>query len=192
MSRRTIVLLAVLFSRRALLQGLEVDQRSVAVEILAGQRLPHTNPGGFSEFVSPSVGIARSLSRRLEGWIQLQPALMISQPRTQPPTDDRETVWAAVLDIGLRFYPSPADWKCVPFVEVFGGVIGASRRVPAAGTNFNFHAQDGVGLILPLGKRWHPFVAARWYHISNGSLGRRNPSWDYWSVGVGAKVDVKP
>lgn len=197
MSRRTIALLAVLFSRHALLQGLEalpldLNQRSVSVDMSAGQRLLNTNPGGFSEFVSPSVGIGRPLSRRMEGWIQLQPTLLISQPAMQPPTNDRETVWAAVLDIGLRFYPAPADWKWVPFVEAFGGVLGASHRVPALGTNFNFHAQDGVGLILPLGERWHPFVVARWYHISNGGLGRKNPSLDYWSIGVGARLDVKP
>lgn len=197
MGRPTIVLLAALFGGQALTEvlkasPLDLGQRSIAVEIAAGQQLQHINPGGYSEFVSPSFGIARPLSRRLQGWISLQPALVISQPTTEPPTRDREAVWAAVLDIGVRYYPAPADWKWVPFVEFYGGVLGARHRVPASGTSFNFHAQDGVGLILPLGERWHPFVVARWYHISNGNLGHRNPSWDYWSIGVGSKLDLKP
>ena len=192
-----LVWLALLGGGRSTVKGqvvgpLDRSQRSIAVDIVAGQRLLNTNSGGFSEFVSPSISIARPLSRRFEGSINLQPALLISQPTTQPPTNDREVVWAAALDVGLRWYPAPSGWKWTPFVEILGGVLGARHRVPALGTNFNFHAQDGVGVILPLGERWHPFVVARWYHISNGDLGHRNPSWDYWSIGVGGKLNFTP
>jgi len=159
---------------------------------MAGQQLDHLNHGGYSEFVSPSLTVSRPLSRRLEGSINLQPALLVNQPTKQPPTDERQTVWAAVLDVGLRWYPFPARWSWQPFVEVNAGILGASHRVPARGTDFNFNAQSGVGVLLPYGERWHPYIAARWYHISNGNLGYRNPSWDYWAVVAGGKLSFKP
>jgi hypothetical protein len=171
---------------------LDAGQRSISIDVIAGQRLVANNSAGFSEFVSPSVSIARPLSRRLEGSIILLPALVISQPTKQPPTADRETVWAAGLDLGLRLYPAPSEWRWVPFVDFLAGVVGARHRTPAGGTNFNFNLQSGVGLLLPVGERWHPFAVARWHHISNGNLGHRNPSWDQWSVGVGAKLDFRP
>lgn len=171
---------------------LDPGQRSISIDVIAGQRLVGNNTPGFSEFVSPSVSFARPLSRRLEGSIILLPALVISQPTTQPPTAARETVWAAGLDLGLRWYPAPSQWRWVPFLDALAGVTGASHRTPAQGTHFNFNLQTGVGVLLPVGQRWHPFVLARWHHISNGNLGHRNPSWDQWAVGVGAKLDLRP
>ena len=171
---------------------LDPGQRSISVDVIGGARLVPNNTPGFSEFVSPSISFAHPLSRRLEGSIVLLPALLISQPTTQPPTAERETVWAAGVDLGLRWYPAPSQWLWVPFLDALAGVTGASRRTPALGTNFNFNLQTGVGVILPLGRRWHPFTVLRWHHVSNGNLGRRNPSWDHWAVGVGAKLDFRP
>jgi hypothetical protein len=171
---------------------LDPGQRSISVDVIAGQRLVGNNTPGFSEFVSPSASIARPLTRRLEGSIVLMPALVISQPTKQPPTADREAVWAAGLDLGLRWYPAPSQWRWVPFLDALAGVVGASHRTPALGTNFNFNLQAGLGVLLPVGERWHPFVVVRWHHISNGNLGHRNPSWDQWAVGVGGKLDFRP
>lgn len=171
---------------------LDPGQRSISIDVIAGQRLRGDDNHGFSEFVSPSISIARPLSRRIEGSIILLPALLISQPTTQPPTADRQTAWAAGLDLGLRWYPAPSEWRWVPFLDAIAGVIGASHRTPARGTNFNFNAQVGGGVLLPVGERWHPYAVARWHHISNANLGHRNPSWDQWSVGVGAKLDFTP
>ena len=189
------LLLALLGSRVLLAQNpvpLDPAGRSISVDVFAGQHLLDLNHGGFAEFVSPSVSIGQPLSRRLEGFVNLQPALLVFQPVTQPPTADRETVWAAVLDVGLRWYPAPASWKWTPFLDAMAGVLGASHRVPAKGTNFNFNVQSGAGLLLPLGDRWHPYVAVHWYHISNGNLGNRNPSWDFWSIGVGGRLGFRP
>ena len=171
---------------------LDPGQRSISIDVIAGQRLLQNNVAGFSEFVSPSISFARPLSRRLEGSIILLPALLISQPAKDPPTAERATVWAAGVDFGLRWYPAPFEWRWVPFIDAIAGVVGANHRTPTDGTNFNFNLQNGVGVLLPFGKRWHPFVVARWHHISNGNLGHRNPSWDQWAVGVGAKLDWRP
>jgi hypothetical protein len=196
MAHRVIVLLAVLFRAVGKLEGqalvpLDRSQRSVSTYILAGQGFL-LDGQGFSEFVSPAVSVARPLSGRLEGQLDFHPAIVIRQPTTQPPTAVRQTVWAAALDIGLRWYPLSRDWKWTPYVEVFNGVLGARHRVPPRGTNFNFLSQAGLGVILPLGQRWHPFVAARWFHISNASLGRHNPAWDHWSIGAGGRLAFQP
>jgi len=196
MARRMILLLAVLFPVTAKLPGqglvpLDSSQRSVSVFVLAGQGFL-LDGQGFSEFVSPVIAVGRPLSGRLEGQLELHPGIVIRQPTTQPPTAVRQTVWAAALEIGLRWYPMPREWKWTPYVEVINGLLGARHRVPPRGTNFNFLTQAGAGLILPLGRRWHPFVAARWFHISNGNLGRYNPAWDHWSIGAGSRLAFEP
>lgn len=171
---------------------LDLADRSISIDVLGGQAPSGVNPPGSSQFVSPSVSFARPLTRRFEGSIILLPALLIRQPTKQPATAERETVWAAGADLGLRFYPAPSDWRWVPFLDAIAGIVGADHRTPALGTNFNFNLQAGAGVLLPVGKRWHPYAVVRWHHISNGNLGSRNPSWDQWGVGVGAKLSLRP
>jgi len=142
---------------------------------------------GFSEFGTVAVQGSRSLSRRLELQLDFHPLMLIRQPAA-PPHGQRETVAAFALDIGLRWFPAPADWRIAPYVEVLDGPFYAVRRVPTTGTRFNFLTQAGLGALLPLGRHWHPEVFGRWVHVSNAGAGRHNPDWDYWAIGVGGRL----
>jgi hypothetical protein len=184
------VLLAGAAGRTALGQTLESGSRSFGVFGLAGQGF-HLEGQGFSEFGAAAITAARGLSRHIEAVLEYQPIIVIRQP-TRLGGRERETVEATAFDIGIRWFPGPAAWKWRPYVEVLDGVFGATRSVPPTGTNFNFLTQVGAGLALPFGRQWHPNVFYRWYHISNASLGRHNPDWDHWSIGVGFRMNLPP
>ena len=77
--------------------------------------------------------------------------------------------------------------KTVVFIEGGGGLSYASGMVPNEGTQFNFVAQTGVGLLRPLSPRVDLLGGARWLHVSNNGLdgSRRNPDIQALGLYVG-------
>jgi hypothetical protein len=167
----------------------EERPRTLAVFAMAGQSFGERERHGFAEFGSASVQGGKFVSRRAELLIEAHPIFLVRQPRI-PPEGPRETVEAAALDLGLRFFPLPSAWRALAYAEVLEGGFYALRRVPASGSTFNFLTQAGAGLILPIGERWHPYVSWRWVHISNAGTARHNPDWDFSTLLFGASLTV--
>jgi hypothetical protein len=190
------VFLVAAAGNSARLRAQELSQRrsgdlNVGIFGMAGQGF-HQELGrgqGFSEFGAAGLEAARSVSRRVELQIELQPLMLVRQP-LEHPRGKRDTVAAFALDVGLRWFPGPADWRWAPYFEILDGPFYSPRRVPTTGSRFNFLTQVGFGADLPSGKRWHPRVFARWVHISDAGTGRHNPDWDYWAIGYGAGFDL--
>ncbi|HKC23739.1 MAG TPA: acyloxyacyl hydrolase [Thermoanaerobaculia bacterium] len=169
--------------------GARSDERTLAVFAMAGQSFGERDRHGFAEFGSASVQWGRFVSRRAELLVEAHPVFLVRQPRI-PPEGPRETVEAAALDLGFRFFPLPRAWRARAYVEVLEGGFYALRRVPAGGSTFNFLTQAGAGVFLPVGEAWHPYVSWRWVHISNAGTGQHNPDWDFSTLLFGASLTV--
>jgi hypothetical protein len=180
---------SVLTARAQLVSDRRAGDLSLGVYGMAGQGFHQelSRGQGFSEFATAAVEASCAVSRRLELQLDFHPLMFIRQPAV-PPHGERETVAAFALDVGLRWSPAPSVWRIAPYLEILAGPFYAVARVPTTGTRFNFLTQTGFGAVLPLGRRWHPEVFGRWAHISNAGTGQHNPDWDYWAVGVGARL----
>ncbi len=160
--------------------------RELRAFVVSGQSF-HPEGQGFAEIGSPVVQWGRFLSRRLEALVEIQPLVLVNQPKV-PPYGERETVEAFAADVGLRWYFSPTKWSPKLYLEILDGPFYALRRVPARGSTFNFLTQMGGGVRLSLGDRWHPFVSYRWVHISNAGTGQHNPDWDFHGLVIGGAL----
>jgi Lipid A 3-O-deacylase (PagL) len=163
--------------------------RTLAAFGMAGQSFGERERHGFAEFGSFALQGGKFVSRRTELLVEAHPVFLVRQPRV-PPEGPRETVDAFALDLGIRWFPAPLDWSARPYVEFLEGPFYALRRVPATGSTFNFLTQAGLGVVLPFGERFHPYVSWRWVHISNAGTGRHNPDWDFSTLLVGASMTL--
>ena len=161
--------------------------RTLAIFGMAGQSFGERDRHGFAEFGSLAVQGGKFVSRRTQLLIEAHPVFLTRQPKN-PPEGPRETVESFALDLGIRWFPAPLEWRARPYVEVLEGPFYALRRVPARGSTFNFLTQAGLGVILPLGDRFHPYVSWRWVHVSNAGTGMHNPDWDFSTLLLGASM----
>ena len=167
----------------------EERPRTLSAFAMAGQSFGERERHGFAEFGSLAVQGGKFVSRRTELLIEAHPVFLVRQPKT-PPEGPRETVDAFALDLGVRWFPAPLAWRARPYVEFLEGPFYALRRVPATGSTFNFLTQAGLGVILPLGEGWHPYVSWRWVHVSNAGTGKHNPDWDFSTLLFGASLTL--
>ncbi|MBI2829047.1 MAG: acyloxyacyl hydrolase [Acidobacteria bacterium] len=132
-----------------------LNDRSFALLAVVWHRVM-TRPRG------PSV-----LRGQLEVAVELVPVLVVGQ---------RATTY------GYGFSPIFFRWSMrkrgvvAPFAEILGGALRTDHEVPEGVSRFNFTAQSGLGLQLPLAGRRSLVFGYRLHHISNGGLGPRSPS----------------
>ena len=81
-------------------------------------------------------------------------------------TTERNAVFAGTLPLKIELLRGR--------VAMAGGVVAASTPVPGDGTHANFIARVQIRIV--------DRVSFAYWHLSNGNLGRRNPSVD--SLGV--------
>ncbi len=74
-----------------------------------------------------------------------------------------------------HFYQKP-NWTL--FVDVGGGILGTTNKVPSGGSSFNFTPQAGGGATIRLDEDKQLFLGLRWHHISNADLYVDNPGRD--------------
>lgn len=74
-----------------------------------------------------------------------------------------------------HFYQKP-NWTL--FVDVGGGILGTTNKVPSGGSSFNFTPQAGGGATIRLDEDKQLFLGLRWHHISNADLYEDNPGRD--------------
>jgi hypothetical protein len=180
-----LAVLALALSARA--AGADEAPRSLSVFGMAGQSFGERRRHGFAEFGSAAVQWGRAVSGHTELLVEAHPAFVVRQPRL-PPEGPRETVEAFACDLGVRLHAGPLSWRARPYLEVLEGGFYALRRVPATGSTFNFLTQAGVGVVLPVGERWHPRVSYRWVHVSNAGTGHHNPDWDFHTLLLGGTL----
>lgn len=134
--------------------------------------------------------------KRVERWLKntdVGTSLVLSeinQPRSfygeQP--DGRGNVQALGLGLFARHYWRTSSPTAIPFLEIGSGPMFSRADVPAYTSNINFSSQLAVGAVFfpqshtPLRLGW------RFYHISNGVIGDRNPGLNVNSFFVGTHI----
>jgi hypothetical protein len=83
---------------------------------------------------------------------------------------------------------SASQWSV--FVEVGPGISWSDTRVPPRGTEFNYLALAGGGLMGRLGRQTHMVTGFRWLHISNNGLEGRARNPDIEAFGGYAGISV--
>jgi len=79
----------------------------------------------------------------------------------------------------LRFNSSHTLGRAVPYLEFGGGALFTPVNVPPGRTSdFNFTARAGGGFYIGRRKQKSWDVGLRWYHFSNGNLGKYNPQFN--------------
>jgi len=147
---------------------------------------------GLAESFLPTIDAGKFVSRRVEVGLDFHPWIGIRQPVNDNGDGGYENVTAFALDVYGRWYPGPFAWTLRPYLEVAEGPFYATRRVPAAGSRFNFLTQIGAGVSVPIlpGDRWSVVVGYRVVHISNADTYRRNPSWNFNGIVLGLRKFV--
>jgi hypothetical protein len=87
---------------------------------------------------------------------------------------------------GIAFQPLILRWNsdhllghASPYIELAGGAVHTNLNLPAGDTStFNFTAQGGAGVYLPVTSRRALDLGMRWSHISNANLGIQNPEFN--------------
>lgn len=91
---------------------------------------------------------------------------------------------------GPRQSPAPVASEWSVFVELGPGISWSDTRVPPRGTEFNYLALAGGGLMTRLGSRTHLVTGFRWLHVSNNGLEGRARNPDLEALGGYAGVSV--
>ncbi len=76
------------------------------------------------------------------------------------------------------------------FVELGPGISWSDTRVPPRGSEFNYLALAGGGLMGRLGRQTHVLAGFRWVHLSNNSLEGRARNPDIEALGGYAGISV--
>lgn len=86
----------------------------------------------------------------------------------------------------LRWNSSLRVSRVAPYIELGGGGVRTNVNFPSGDTsNFNFTARGGGGIQIHSKQRQSADIALRWWHISNGNLGVKNPEFNGIQVSVG-------
>lgn len=87
--------------------------------------------------------------------------------------------------------PLVLDWNftshqnLVPYFEVAGGFLLTNTELPPNASLFNFFAQAGPGVHILLDSKHALNIGARYFHLSNATLGTVNPGMNGFNVTVG-------
>jgi len=166
-------------------------RRTLSVMAIGGDNFA---PGrhGFARTILPTIDLGKFTSRRLEVGFDVHPWIGFRQPVNDNGDGGVESVSAFALDVYGRWYPAPFPWAYRPYVELAEGPFYSLRRVPAAGSRFNFLTQVGAGVTARIapGDAWSVVLGYRIVHVSNASTYRRNPSWNFNGVVIGLRKFV--
>jgi hypothetical protein len=121
--------------------------------------------GRVSRVLTGDLG-SGALRGNLEYGVEAIPAMVVFQSTT---------VYAAGFSPLQLRYNFTAPKTVAPFVEIGGGILGSSDRLPEFTNNFNFISGGGVGLQFLRDGRPSVAVGMRYQHISNAGLARSNP-----------------
>lgn len=103
----------------------------------------------------------------------------------QPGTD----VGTFGLDLELRWhFLAFESWSL--FSSIGGGMMGSTASVPSDGSPFNFTPSLGGGVTVEVAADTRLYLAARWFHISNGGTYAANPGRDNLSVWAGLSFSL--
>ncbi len=166
-------------------------RKTLSVMAIGGKNFA---PGrhGLAESFLPTIDAGKFVSRRIEIGLDFHPWIGIRQPVNDNGDGGYKNVSAFALDVYGRWYPAPVFWTYRPYLELAEGPFYAPRRVPPAGSRFNFLTQIGAGVSAPIlpGDAWSVVLGYRIVHISNGDTYRRNPSWNFNGVLLGLRKFV--
>ncbi len=116
------------------------------------------------------------LKGRFEYAIDAVPAYLIFQPS------------GAAYGVGVN--PLTLKWNFVrhgrlsPYLELNGGTLFTSSKVPAGTSSVNFTSSASLGTHI-LGAKYAWAIEARYLHISNAGLGDLNPGINTFEVRLG-------
>ncbi len=166
--------------------------RSTLSVMLVGGKNFAAGRHGLAESFLPTIDAGKFVSRRLEVGLDFHPWIGIRQPVNDNGDGGYKNVTAFALDVYGRWYPGPFSWTFRPYLELAEGPFYAPRRVPAAGSRFNFLTQVGAGVSVPIlpASPWSVVVGYRIVHISNADTYRRNPSWNFNGFVLGIRKFV--
>lgn len=113
----------------------------------------------------------------------------VEQPRSfYTETAGRDHVQAAGLGLFARHYWRTSSATAIPFLEIGSGPMLSRADIPAYTSNINFSSQLSLGVVLRPRSRLPLRLGWRFYHISNGVIGDRNPGLNVDSLYIGTHI----
>lgn len=179
-----ITVLVVVLSAAALAQSPEEGATEVQVWTSGG----HSVPGGRGNTGIWNAGLRYGwvltyphgpgfLNGRFEYAIDAVPAYLIFQ-RTN-------TAYGVGLNpLNLKWNFTRRSGRIAPYVELSGGTLFTTTKVPPQTSGVNFTSGAALGTHL-LGKQYAWAIEARYLHISNAGLGDLNPGINTFEVRLG-------
>ena len=179
-----LIILAVLFCRLADAQG---RPEQGATEIQLWTAGGHSVPGGRGDTGIWNAGLRYGwvltephgpgfLAGRFEYAIEAVPAYLIFQPAN--------TAYGAGLNPLNLKWNFATRGHLVPYLELSGGTLFTTHRVPPGTSNVNFTPSAAFGAHF-LGRKYAWTVEARYLHISNAGLDRLNPGVNTVEIKIG-------
>ncbi|CAN5685060.1 hypothetical protein BH11PLA1_BH11PLA1_02190 [soil metagenome] len=97
------------------------------------------------------------------------------------------------LSLAFKYHVyATEDRAFTAFAEVGIGILVATRRVPAGGTNFDFMPRVGGGVTYRVADGARLVGGVRWHHISNAEIAgdNRNPGRDGIMGYLGLEIEL--
>jgi lipid A 3-O-deacylase len=179
----TLVLVSALVCVPALSQSPEEGATELQLWTSGG----HSVPGGRGDTGIWNAGLRYGwvltyphgpgfLKGRFEYAIDAVPAYLIFQP-----TNTAYGVGLNPLNLKWNF---ATRGKIAPYLELSGGTLFATAKVPPRTSSVNFTSGAALGTHL-LGPKYAWAIEARYLHISNAGLGDFNPGINTFEVRLG-------
>ena len=179
----SLMMLVVLFCATAFAQTPEEGAREIQIWTAGG----HSVPGGRGNTGIWNAGLRYGwvltyphgpgfLKGRFEYAIEAVPAYLIFQP--------------ANTAYGVGLNPLNLKWnfasrgRIAPYVELSGGTLFTTHKVPPRTSSVNFTPAAAVGTHF-LGKRYAWTIEARYLHSANAGLGDLNPGINTFEIRLG-------
>lgn len=112
--------------------------------------------------------------------------LSVRIPENNDSVDTPSTVGAGCVILIRWQFIRREKWSL--FFEGGSGIAYFANRVPRDGTQLDFTPQAGFGVSIDAGNNCQLLVGARWFHISNGQTGDKNPGFDSLQLWAGVSL----
>lgn len=184
MKQLIVTIFVILLSTAAHTQTPEEGATEVQVWTSGG----HSVPGGRGNTGIWNAGLRYGwvltyphgpgfLNGRFEYAIDAVPAYLIFQPTG--------TAYGVGLNpLNLKWNFTQRSGRLAPYVELSGGTLFTTSKVPPRTSGVNFTSGVALGTHL-LGKEYAWAIEARYLHISNAGLGDLNPGINTFEVRLG-------
>lgn len=177
------IALAILSCTPAFAQTPEAGATELQVWTSGG----HSLPGGRSDTGIWNAGLRYGwvltyphgpgfLKGRFEYAIDAVPAYLIFQPKN--------TAYGVGLNPLNLKWNFAARGRIAPYLELSGGTLFTSAKVPPQTSSVNFTSGAALGTHI-LGKQYAWAIEARYLHISNAGLGDLNPGINTFEFRLG-------